>query len=134
MPDERGTETARSDALSADESLSGGASDDAAAAVADEQDADTEAEQDQQGSDDAEEQTGAPEELTVIVSIKGGRATIGVQRTSSDPHIECFDDLDLSGLAKEVPAVVEGAKARWEEEPRYPAYPQFTEKMSAGAG
>ena len=57
-----------------------------------------------------------------------------MQRTSSDPHIECFDDLDLSGLLKEVPAVVEGAKARWEEEPRYPAYPQFTEKMSAGAG
>ena len=56
------------------------------------------------------------------MSIKGGRATIGVQQPSSDPHIESFDDLDASGLAREVPAVIERARARWEDEPKYPAH------------
>ena len=122
MPDEIGTETTLPDALSVAESLFGDGADDAAAAVVEELDDNQETEQDHQGPDDVEEQAGQPDELKVVVSIKGGRATIGVQRPSSDPHIESFDDLDLSGLAREVPAVVEKAKARWEEEPRYPAY------------
>ena len=122
MPDEIGTETTLPDALSVAESLFGDGADDAAAAVVEELDDNEETEKDHQGPDDVEEQAGQPDELKVVVSIKGGRATIGVQRPSSDPHIESFDDLDLSGLAREVPAVVERAKARWEEEPRYPAY------------
>ena len=63
-----------------------------------------------------------PEDLKVVVSIKGGRATIGVQRPSSDPHIESFDDAELSGLAQEVTAVIERARARWEDEPKHPAH------------
>ena len=61
-------------------------------------------------------------ELKVVLSIRGNRATIGVQRPSSDPHIESFEDTDLFGLADEFPAVVARAKARWEEEPMHPAY------------
>ena len=127
MPDETGTEATRSDAPSADESLFGDAADDTAAAVADEQDANEEVAEDPQGSDDAEEQaagdeTGSSEDLKVVVSIKGGRATIGVQRPSSDPHIESFDDPDLAGLTQEVPAVIERARAKWEDEPKYPAH------------
>ena len=118
MPDDNGTETTRSDAPSVDESLFGEAAEDTEAAVADEQDA----EQDPQGADDAEAQDGAPEALKVVVSIKGGRATIGVQQPSSDPHIESFDDLDASGLAREVPAVIERARAKWEDEPKHPAH------------
>ena len=96
MPDETGTETTRSDAPSADESLFGDAADDTAAAVAEEQDANKEAEQDPEGADDAGGEAGAsetdtPDDLKVVVSIKGGRATIGVQQPSSDPHIESFD-------------------------------------------
>ena len=135
MPDETGTETTRSDAPSADESLFGDAADDAAAAVADEQgpgeetaqdgqgtyDASVKAADDPQGSDDAE--ADAPQEgLKVILSIKGGRATIGVQQPSSDPHIESFDELDEAGLTHEVPAVIERARARWEETPKHPAH------------
>ena len=56
------------------------------------------------------------------MSIKGGRATIGVQRPSSDPHIESFDDQDLSGLTQEISAVTERARAKWEDEPKYPAH------------
>ena len=124
MPDETGTETTRSDVPSAGDNLFGDAADDAAD---DEQNANEETAQDPQGSDDAEEQavgdeTEAPEDLKVVVSIKGGRATIGVQRTSSDPYIQSFDDLDLSDLTQEVLPVIERARAKWEDQPREPAH------------
>ena len=122
MPDENGTEATRSDAPSSDDSLFGDPADDAAAAVADEQDASKEIAQDPQGSDDAGDEAGAPEDLKVVISIKDGRATIGVQGASSDPHIEAFDDPDLSRLTQEALAVVERARAKWEDEPRYPAH------------
>ncbi len=138
MPDENGTKAARSDAPSADETPIGDAADDKTAAAADEQDSDAEnapeqqaaddtgekveAEKTPQGSDDAEEGAASTDDLKVVVSIKGGRATIGVQKPSSDPHIETFDDADLSGLAQEVPAVTERARARWEETPKHPSY------------
>ena len=133
MPDDVGTETARSDATSADDSLFGEAADDKPAAdqVAEDatqdapqdgQDAGEEAAQDGKDSGDSGEETPQSEELKVVVSIKGGRATIGVQRPSADPHIETFDGHDLSGLAEEVPAVTERAKARWEDTPKHPAY------------
>ena len=123
MPDETGTESTRSDALSARREFSSAMlADDAAAAVAEEQDANEEAAQDPQDSDDAEDQADTSEDLKVVMSIKGGRATIGVQRPSSDPHIESFDDRDLAELTQEALAVVERARAKWEDEPKYPAH------------
>ena len=127
MPDEVGTEATRSDAPSADESLFGEVADDTEAVVADEQDANEKSDREEQAPDDAEEQavgdeTGSPEDLKVIVSIKGGRATIGVQQPASDPHIESFDDPDVSGLTQEVWAVIERARAKWEDEPKHPAH------------
>ena len=73
----------------------------AAAAPAEEQDTNKETDQEPRGSDDATgeaagDETAAPNELKVVVSVKDGRATIGVQQPSSDPHIESFDDSDLS--------------------------------------
>ena len=143
MPDENGTEATRSDGPSTDESLFGDAADDAAAAVDQEEDSKGETTQDGQGSDDAGEQaagdeTEASEDLKVVVSIRGGRATIGVQQPSSDPHIETFDDRDLAGLTQEALAVVERARARWEEEPKYPAHvrpaPQARRRNRRGQG
>ena len=122
MPDETGTEISRSEARSAEDVLFGDDVDDAAAQAVEDEDPEGETEQDSEGPDDAEGQAAPPEELKVVVSVKGGRATIGVQQPSADPHIESFDDLDLAGLAQEVPAVIERAKARWEDEPRYPAH------------
>ena len=109
MPEENGTETTRSDATSAGDSLFGDAADDAAA--------NEDAAQDPEGSSAAGElavgdETGSSDDLKVVVSIKGGRATIGVQQPASDPHIESFDDPDLSGLTQEVPAVIERARAK----------------------
>ncbi len=148
MTDEAGTETRSPDAVRAEEFLFGTASDDAPADVADEfpagdasdnagdtetagePDADTDTEtavEEPDATDDAGEQT-APadteisEELKVVLSIKGGRATIGVQRPSADPHIESFDYPDLLELADQFPAVVARARAIWEETPQHPAY------------
>ena len=73
MPDETGTEATRSDAPSADESLFGDAADDTEAVVADEQDANEDSAQDPQGPEGDEEQAGQPEDLKVVVSIKGGQ-------------------------------------------------------------
>ena len=67
-------------------------------------------------------ETSPPDELKVVLSIKDGRATIGVQQPSSDPYIEPVGASELSGLAGEVVAVVERAKARWETAPKHPAY------------
>ena len=66
--------------------------------------------------------TASPEDLKVVMSLKEGRATIGVQRPSSDPHIKPVDASDISGLTQEVLAVVERARAKWEDAPRFPAY------------
>ena len=146
MPDETGTETTRPDAAGVEDSLFGDAADTTPVAPPGEQDsveendqdgeapddagepdADGESEQGQENPDTAEEQADDGEdapanELKVVVSIKGGRAVIGVQRPSSDPHIETFEDHDLPALAQEVTAVTERAMASWEEAPKYPAY------------
>ena len=134
MPDENGTEATRPDAVSVEESIFGDAvdkGDDGPAEVVEEQDASEEAAQeaaddggkpDAGGPADSEAETDAADELKVVVSIKGGRAVIGVQQPSSDPHIETFEDHDLPTLAQEVPAVTERAKEKWQEAPKHPAY------------
>ncbi len=127
MPEEIGTEATGSDAPSADESPFTDAAAVPGAVVEKEAGNEQTAEGAQGATDagdkpDAEAKADAPEDLKVVVSIKGGRATIGVQRPSSDPHVETFGDADLSGLAHEVPAVTERARAKWQETPKHPAY------------
>ncbi len=130
MPDENGTETTRQDAPSANDVLFGDAAEEPAADATgdgdakehDAMDANGEAEQGAQDAADAGDKAGAENDLKVVVVIKGERATIGVKGASSDPHIESFDDSDMSGLAQELPAVVERARARWEESPKHPAH------------
>ena len=144
MTDESGTEIHPSDVVSAEDFLFGHATDDTPADVGgelpagdevddapvdvdEERDADGETAEepdvaDGGGVQPAQGETETTEALKVVLSIRGDRATIGVQQPSADPHIESFDDLDLAGLAREVPAVIERARARWEDEPRYPAH------------
>ena len=73
-----------------------------------------------------EAEADAQGDLKVVVSVRRGRATIGVQRPSSDPHIESFDEPDLSGLAHRIADVLGRAKARWEDSPRNPDYARPT--------
>ena len=153
MTDESGTETQPSDVVNVEEFLFGAAADDAPAdvpeglsagdatdevgdtEVAEEPDDDTETSVEEpdvaDDADDAGEQPApadaeATDELKVVLSIRGNRATIGVQRPSADPYIEAFDDPDLFGLADQFPAVLARAQAIWEEEPRHPAYVKLT--------
>ena len=122
MPDDNGTEATRSDAPSKDDSLFGDAPDDKTAANLETEEAKPDDPQDEKDSDEAEDQVSPSKDLKVVVSVKGGRATIGVQRPSADPHIETFEDPDLYGLAQAVMAVTERARARWEDAPKHPAY------------
>ena len=64
----------------------------------------------------------AAEELKLVVSIRAGRSTIGVQRPASDPHLESDDALDLSTLLERIPGVLERAQARWRDAPMHPGY------------
>ena len=64
----------------------------------------------------------APDEIKLVVSIRAGRSTIGVQRPSSDPHLESDTALDLTTLLGRIPEVIERAQARWRETPRHPGY------------
>ena len=126
MPDENGTEATRPDAVSVEESIFGDAGEkaDDVPAEAVEKTADEESEQDAADAGDkpdAQAGTDAADELKVVVSIKGGRAVIGVQQPSSDPHIETFEDYDLPALAQEVVEVTERAKEKWEDAPKHPA-------------
>ena len=127
MPNENETEATRSDALSAAESLFGDTTADQTVAVAEEEGSKNETEQDSQGSEVgegqiAEDEVSPPEDLKVVMSIKDGRATVGVQRPSSDPYIEPVDATELSGVTQEVLAVVERARAKWEDAPKHPAH------------
>ena len=122
MLDENGTEATREDAQSAAESLFGDMAAATSAAVAEDQEGKNKTGHERQDLHEPEKEASPSEELKVVVSIKDGRATIGVQRPSSDPHIESFDEPGLSRLAGSVAAVIERARARWENEPKYPTY------------
>ena len=135
MTDETGTENRSPEAPSAEEFLFGQPAGDAiadeiplgedggeAAADVAYEDANIETAEEPDVADDSEKTAASPDDLKVVLSIRAGRATIGVQQPSSDAHIESFDDSDLIGLADEFPAVVARARARWEEEPMHPAY------------
>ena len=123
MPAEKTTEATNSDVPNTDESTTVDAPDEAAGpAVEAEEDSGGGSAEYSDGPEAAECESTPPEELKVVVSIRGGRATIGVQRPSSDPHIESFDDPDLSGLTQEVLAVTERARSRWEDAPKHPAH------------
>ena len=131
MLDENRTEASREGALNAYESFFGDTVAAPPAELGKEQEVSIEPDQNQQGSDlDKEEQAVvaeiAPDDLKVVVSIREGRASIGVQQPSSDPYIESFDDRDVPELAQEVPAVLERARARWEDSPKHPAYERPT--------
>ncbi len=136
MPNENDRNTTQEDALSAAESLFGDTTVDKPIAVAKEEDASKEALPEPQDSEmtGGKESEGAgtspSEDLKVVVSIRGGLASIGLQRPSSDPYIELFDDSDVAQLVQKVPSVLDRAKIRWEDSPKNPTY----ERPAASTG
>ena len=65
---------------------------------------------------------GESRDLKVVLSITDAGATIGFQRSGTDPVIEVFDATDISQLLEEALGVITRAEARWEEQPQYPKY------------
>ena len=61
-------------------------------------------------------------DLKVVVSLKGGITTVGVQRPEADPHIESFAHSGLEEVLEEIVPVVERAAAKWADAPKNPAY------------
>ena len=66
------------------------------------------------------------EELKVVVSFKGDRATIGVQGKNTDPVMERVPIINQEDALEEVFAaaidLVARARERWATSPRNPAY------------
>ena len=65
-------------------------------------------------------------DLKVVVSLKGGITTVGIQRTGTDPYIESFERRDLADVLDEIVPVVDRAVGRWEGTPMNPAYKRPT--------
>lgn len=141
MADEARTETAVPDAVNAGAGLFGDEEPMAQAEGAAEERATDESEDVEQKTQDGDHAEGRPadapaedtaaEELKVVVSVRGDRALVGVQRTGADPHIEAFEERDLPALTQEVTAVVERARAKWEESPKHPVHTRPAPAKSA---
>lgn len=68
-----------------------------------------------------EEETGPKtfDELKVVIIAKNENLMIGVQSPDCDPVYETLTG-DLAAALKKVPKIVDGAKQKWMENPRYP--------------
>ena len=63
-----------------------------------------------------------PNDLKIVIAIKGKTATIGVSRANADPYIEFMSTDDLDVLTGHVPDVVEAAYQIWQKDTKYPTY------------
>ena len=63
-----------------------------------------------------------PEEIKMVISLKGGIGTVGLKKPDTDIFFESFQGLDIHLLLEEIPGVLRSARAQWEENPKYPSY------------
>jgi hypothetical protein len=61
-------------------------------------------------------------DLKVVIHLLGDRTSIGVHRPNTDPWIRIVKDVDLAGALEQMYQVLAEAEARWQEQPRFPAY------------
>ena len=93
---------------------------------------------DQDVEDSAPKQDGAEvkaepsKDLKVVVSLKGGITTVGVQRPEADPYIESFAHDRLEGVLDEIVPVVERATDRWEDAPKNPEHKRVSAQSGGG--
>ena len=62
------------------------------------------------------------DDLKVVLSLREGLATIGVQQPNADVFFENFPGLGILDLTDEIPAVIARARAHWDESPKNPAF------------
>ena len=59
------------------------------------------------------------DELKIVISLKGNKASVGVQAPECDPAFFGLEG-DLSAALTAVPAFVEQARTRWQTAKQYP--------------
>lgn len=64
--------------------------------------------------------------LKIVLLLKEGRASVGVQREGADPVLELVDDFPEEILPAQVVEIIERARARWAEAEKYPEYQRPT--------
>ncbi len=72
-------------------------------------------------------------DLKIVISLRDGIATVGAQRSASDAHIASFARRDLASVIEDVLAVVERAKAKWDNQLLNPTFSQPKEPGRANA-
>lgn len=68
------------------------------------------------------ETTPTTENLKIVITLKGDRGWIGVQREGCDPYLVTMTDAELDKAFALIPEMLAEATARWREQPRFPAY------------
>jgi len=58
-------------------------------------------------------------ELKVVISLKDGKASLGVQAPDCDPVFAVLEG-SLEEALEKVPALVAEAREKWDSSPRYP--------------
>jgi len=59
------------------------------------------------------------EDIKVVIAVKGVRSFVGVQSPDCDPIFTAMEG-GLDTALERVPGLVEAARQRWAESPRYP--------------
>jgi hypothetical protein len=63
-----------------------------------------------------------PEDLKVVILLREGRGSIGVQRAGCDPFLLPLPDAGLTNAVARLPDALVEADARWREQRQYPKY------------
>lgn len=59
------------------------------------------------------------EELKIVILYKNGKASIGISKPDCDPHLDLVEG-SMEEVVSRILGVIEVARVRWEENPRYP--------------
>ena len=66
--------------------------------------------------------TPTPEYLRVIITLRNGRGSIGLQRFGCDPFLTTTPDTDLANALARVPELLAAAEGIWQERRQNPKY------------
>lgn len=59
------------------------------------------------------------DELKIVIVLKENRASVGIQGPECDPVLSLVNGI-LPEVLATIPAMVDQARAKWAEDPRYP--------------
>ena len=71
--------------------------------------------------------------LKVIIHIREGLATIGIQQPNTDPVFETVDNPGIAELMTGIPDIIERARTLWHTQPRYPTHQKLVKQRQRNA-